>query len=107
MRRIILIYFARKLRVNQKKKRQAYPQLWYAWPKWLFPYRSFRRKILEFLCLIFTGHEISDTEWSYGGGDYVDLHCRWCDRLIKVRKEEEIVPSESIQEGARELGFYD
>jgi len=48
----------------------------------------YRRKVLEFVCNIISGHEISETEWGYGGGDMVDCHCRWCDKVIKISTEE-------------------
>ena len=86
---------------NKTKKRQIYPQLWYCAP---FKSNSKGRKFIEFLCGILTGHEISNTEWGYGGGDYVDRHCRWCDKLIQVRKEEEIPPPE-LDDLVDELGF--
>jgi len=41
------------------------------------------QKICGFLC----GHELSKTEWGYGGGDYADRWCRWCNKLIRVKKE--------------------
>lgn len=90
--RNIIIYIARKLPINKTERRQNYPQLWYIWPNWLFPKHTRRRKLLELLCLILTRHEMSNTEWGYGGGNYIDRHCRWCDKLILVRKEEEIIP---------------
>jgi hypothetical protein len=46
-------------------------------------------KILQSVCGVF-GHELSKTEWGYGGGDTCDRWCRWCNKLI-------IVPKTSIQ----------
>ncbi len=53
-----------------------------------------------------TGHEISKTEWGYGGGLFVDRNCRWCDKVIKVPKYEEDIPL-GLESGAEELGFGD
>lgn len=44
-------------------------------------------KIIQFFCGV-RGHELSKTEWGYGGGDYADRWCRWCNKLIQVPKEE-------------------
>lgn len=46
-------------------------------------------KTLQFICGLF-GHELSKTEWGYGGGDTADRWCRWCNKLI-------VVPKSSIQ----------
>jgi hypothetical protein len=67
----------------QKNKGKDYPQTWNYMPRpgkkiWL-------RKTLEWLCGV-TGHEISKTEWGYGGGEYADVWCRWCDKMLKVPK---------------------
>jgi hypothetical protein len=45
--------------------------------------------VIQFFCGI-KGHEPSRTEWGYGGGDYADRWCRWCDKHI-------IVPKDSIR----------
>lgn len=61
---------------------RKYPQTWpyvvYK-PRWL-------RSFLRWLCGVFK-HELSKTEWGYGGGQYVDRWCRWCGKLIQVPKE--------------------
>lgn len=44
-------------------------------------------KTLQFICGL-RGHELSKTEWGYGGGEYADRWCRWCNKLIVVRKTE-------------------
>lgn len=41
--------------------------------------------IIQFFCGL-KGHELSKTEWGYGGGEYADRWCRWCNKLIKVPK---------------------
>jgi len=43
------------------------------------------RRFLQWLCEL-AGHELSLTEWGYGGGDVADRWCRWCDKLIVVPK---------------------
>ena len=68
-----------------KNKDSNYPQTWYYMPKRRrFPWA---RRILQCACGIFGGHELSNTEWGYGGGDYADRWCRWCDKMIVVPKE--------------------
>jgi hypothetical protein len=66
----------------RKNKDTNYPQTWYYMPK-----NKRIRKILQFLCGMFGGHELSKTEWGFGGGDYADRWCRWCNKLIIVPKE--------------------
>ncbi len=56
-----------------------YSQTWYYVPHWK-PMKSF----LQGLCWLICRHEKSDTEWGYGGGEYVDNWCRWCNKVIKV-----------------------
>ena len=51
------------------------------------------RLLLQKLCGWMTGHELSKTEWGYGGGNVVDRNCRWCDKLFEVPKQEEMVPN--------------
>ena len=46
-------------------------------------------KTLQFICGLF-GHELSKTEWGYGGGDTCDRWCRWCNKLI-------VAPKTSVQ----------
>ncbi len=62
---------------------REYPQTWYYMPRnrWL-------RGKLQALCGKFIGHEGSKTEWGYGGGDFVDNNCRWCDFVVKVPKNQ-------------------
>jgi hypothetical protein len=43
-------------------------------------------KIIQFICGLFD-HELSKTEWGYGGGDTADCWCRWCNKLIEVPKD--------------------
>ncbi len=56
-----------------------YPQTWYYMPQ-----RGPGRRFCQMICGLFGGHEHSKTEWGYGGGEYVDNHCRWCDKVLKV-----------------------
>jgi len=66
----------------RKNKGKDYPQTWYYMPK---RWRKIRT-IIQWFCEC-TGHELSKTEWGYGGGDYADRWCRWCDKMIPVHKE--------------------
>jgi len=103
-------YIARMHPKNKNNiERQKYPQLWYVWssvPRWKKDgSMTLRCRLLEGLCKLLTGHEISKTEWGYGGGYFVDRHCRWCDHLIKVPKDEEYIP-QGLEESVTELGFF-
>ena len=84
---------------NWDKRHHEYPQLWYCMPRrWKrdkegnILRRAIPRLILEKLCGWLTGHELSKSEWGYGGGKFVDHHCRWCDKVIKVPKVESPPP---------------
>lgn len=68
------------------RRRWEYPQLWCHIP---IKRRTRRRRFVEWLCKISTGHEISKTEFGYGGGGMADYHCRWCDKLIQMPLREE------------------
>jgi hypothetical protein len=75
--------------------RIAYPQTWWLWnrlpgpvgKKWFVyenhSYPNPLYRLLTALCGMLTGHDISRTEAGYGGGEYIDRHCRWCDKLFK------------------------
>ena len=82
MKAKILIWMSKDWKKNDDKD---YVQTWYYMPKrkW-FPWT---RAGLQVLCGLFGGHELSKTEWGYGGGDTADRWCRWCDKLIEVPKE--------------------
>lgn len=91
----VIPFAARLHHKNWDKNSWEYPQLWYCWPWWFKGRRdTIHRKILELICKVFTGHEISNTEWGYGGGDYIDFNCRWCDKVIKGHRKEVILPKE-------------
>jgi hypothetical protein len=77
-----LIWLTKGLKKNKDKD---YVQTWYYMPKrkW-FPWT---RRLLQFFCGIIGGHELSKTEWGYGGGEYADAWCRWCDQMFEVPKE--------------------
>ncbi|HOU57772.1 MAG TPA: hypothetical protein PK556_12595, partial [Smithellaceae bacterium] len=83
-------------------RRQLYPQLWDCWPKWTGRKnpRIFAARTL--ICGWLTGHEISRTEWGYGGGKYADMNCRWCDKTIRVPVADTFKP-----EGLPDLGDTD
>ena len=66
----------------------AYPQLWDCWPKWTSRKHPRTYKFRTWLCGVLTGHEISKTEWGYGGGKYADVNCRWCDKMFQVHLSE-------------------
>lgn len=94
------LYRKRKLDLTNYINRIVYPQTW--WMKKYIPFNLFRRwliykgtyhhnplyYVLTSLCGLLTGHEKSDTEYGYGGGDFIDRNCRWCDKLILEPIEE-------------------
>jgi hypothetical protein len=59
---------------------------------------KWRAKIIQFLCGLLTGHELSKTEWGYGGGNKVDRWCRWCNKLIAVDADSFWFQSEKFRE---------
>ena len=61
--------------------------------------------MLEWLCGKLTGHELSKTEWGYGGGKFVDRNCRWCDKVIKVPKQEDDPPNDVLKGLAHDMGY--
>lgn len=64
---------------NKIEDREQYPQTW-----WLMPKNKKLKKVVQYICGILSGHEISKTEKGYGGGKFIDCNCRWCDKAIKV-----------------------
>lgn len=89
----VLPHLAKFYYKNRCKIDRDYPQLWYIWlgkPYWLR--RKIKRWIVQPICGMVTGHEISKTEWGYVGGNYIDLNCRWCDKTIKMHCKEAILP---------------
>lgn len=74
-------YILSKVNLLSRKPNLNYPQTWY-----LMPRNKTARKVLQRLCGWVGGHELSKTEAGYGGGDYADRWCRWCDKLMKVPK---------------------
>ena len=40
--------------------------------------------IFQFLCWLVTGHKPSETDHGYGGGQWADTWCRWCDKRMKI-----------------------
>lgn len=50
------------------------------WP--IIGSRLFR--FVQLACGYLTKHPPSATEWGYGGGEYVDVWCRWCDKSASV-----------------------
>lgn len=43
---------------------------------------------VQLICGVTLGHEISKTEWGYGGGNNVDVWCRWCNKMLSIPKDE-------------------
>jgi hypothetical protein len=93
---------------SKKNEDKDYIQFWYCWPKWTSRNKNpniYRIRI--WICGFLTGHELSKTEWGYGGGNFVDRHCRWRDKVIRVPKCEDDVPHKAIDRMAKRLGFYE
>lgn len=63
-----------------------YFQTW-AWNSKLRRKCKWCAALWQWLCGL-KGHEISKTEWGYGGGDTADVWCRWCNKLMKIPKTE-------------------
>jgi len=94
------LYLKGKLDQENYLSRTVYPQTW--WMKKYIPLNLCRRwfvykgkcysnplyYVLTSLCGLLTGHEKSVTEHGYGGGDFIDCNCRWCDKVILEPIEE-------------------
>ena len=65
---------------------KEYPQLWTfnVGLRVVYPRLA---GLLRVLCWVLVGHELSKTEWGYGGGQCADRWCRWCNKRIRVQKE--------------------
>lgn len=63
--------------------------------------------MLQWICGFLTGHEISKTEWGYGGGKFADCNCRWCDHVIKVPVKENPPPNPVLETLANEMKSQD
>ena len=53
----------------------------------------------QWFCGKITGHENSKTEWGYGGGEYADVWCRWCNKMGRVP----VKNIENLHKGARTI----
>ena len=97
MPKIAILHFS-----NWRDDRFRYPQTWWLMPKrWKKSKIEFHKNghpilkrrqpriILEHICKFLTGHELSKTEWGYGGGKFLHRNCRWCDKFFEVPKDEE------------------
>ena len=82
--KFLLITVFRPIEYTRNEPNSNYPQSWY----WVTKIRPrFLQCMPKFLCGILTGHELSKTEWGYGGGRYADRWCRWCNKRFLVPKE--------------------
>lgn len=93
-------------RLHRKNWGKEYPQTWYCWPRWASRRNPRIYAVRTMICGALTGHELSKTEWGYGGGKFVDRHCRWCDNVIRVPKTEEDIPHPAMNDAADALGFF-
>ena len=74
---------AQPLRKIFKELSEDYPQTWH------FVSGRGKRitKVIQWICKIITKHPLSETEWSYEGGEYANRWCRWCNKKIRVPKD--------------------
>lgn len=75
----------------------SYPQTW-ALVSRISRKSKWRGSIIRFLCWLLTGHELSKTEWGYGGGNKVDRWCRWCNKHFMVDSDAFWFESEKFRE---------
>lgn len=80
-RPFVFMKYHKSVDKEQLASKILYPQGWYFMPR-----NKIIRSFLQTLCKIVGGHELSETEWGYGGGEYADRWCRWCDKMIQVPK---------------------
>lgn len=76
----VLARLARHHKSNHIDNREEYPQLWWVINRFPKPIK----KVIQYLCGL-GGHELSKTEWGYGGG-HADRWCRWCNKFVQVPK---------------------
>ena len=85
MKKKILIWLCKNWKKNKDKD---YPQTWFYISKFKrFKHFQKIKRFLQWLCVVCGGHELSNTEWGYGGGKFADGWCRWCNKMIQVPKE--------------------
>ena len=102
---------------HHKNQDNDYIQGWYCWPKWTHRWLHCPRwtglgarrnpiyTIRLWVCGLLIGHQLSKTEWGYGGGQFIDGHCRWCDKLFAVTYEEARFVYPSFNEMRNTLPF--
>jgi len=56
-----------------------YPQTWCYMPHW-----KILKLPIQWFCGVTCKHELSETEWGFGGGDNVDCWCRWCNKMLSI-----------------------
>ena len=111
------------LSLHPKNRGKKYIQGWYCWPhfmgRWNWPgYVRGEGEAVEsrinplfifrtWLCDIFVGHEISKTEWGSDGGELIDCHCRWCDKLIQIPRDEARFRFDTFNNWGRHLFIED
>lgn len=76
------------------EKYSDYPQTMYLATRFcrrLWPFEKPMRRLLWWLCDLLIGHEVSETDWGYGGG-WCDHWCRWCDKMFQLPPRENPSP---------------
>lgn len=85
------------LEAIEKWHESGYIQTWYLMPSW-----KPLRRLFQHIHGIIWSHTPSKTEWGYGGGNFADLHCRWCDQLMRMPIDETFIPEE-LKEMVKEI----
>ena len=65
----------RNIFYNRKREKR------WGYDKWIPRWEAF--------CEKYIGHNIAWGDRGYGGGGFMDCHCAWCDKTLKVRRSEE------------------
>ena len=50
------------------------------------PMGPVKKWFVQLLCGLFTGHDFSRDEWSFGEGYWAERKCRWCGKTFLVPK---------------------
>ena len=76
-------FYIKKITMLIKSILEGYPQTWADVSRMRkIPYvGEYLYKFTQWLCGKITGHRNSKTEWGYGGGEYANVWCRWCNKI--------------------------
>ena len=69
-------------RFDKRPENFKYPQT----DHFVSPMGPVKRWFVQMLCGVFTGHDFSKNQWSFGEGYWAERKCRWCGKTFLVPK---------------------